>query len=386
MVSRVSTRPTATHRADIGALRAVAVLLVVAFHARLPLFGNGFVGVDVFFVVSGFLITGLLVGEYGERDEIRLGRFYTRRIRRLLPASSLTALGTLALTLLALPRDTWSAIGRSALAAALYVSNLFFGAELTSKTRAEIEPAPLEHFWSLAVEEQFYLVWPLVVLGLCRATSSALRQRGLLAGIGAITIASFAHSVLLVEAGSVWGYYSPLSRAWEFGAGALLAVVFPLGVRGLGDAARQLIAISGLVLVGSSLLTADPGSFPGLGALPVVLGTAAVLFAAVDDQSPLGFVAGLAPVQWLGNLSYSWYLWHWPLLVIGQRAIGSESIAVRGLLVLVSLLIAEASYRFVENPIRHHPALVASLRSNVLLAIGLASIGGLAALAVSALA
>ncbi len=369
-------------RADITAVRALAVALVVAFHAGFPFFDKGFIGVDVFFVVSGYLITGLLAGELAEHSTIRLTRFYTRRIRRLLPASTLTVLGVLVLSVLLLPSEQTAEAARSGLATAGYVVNFFHGVTTQDLTVNELDTIPLIHFWSLAVEEQFYAVWPLVVLGLGRLAPSMERWRVLLAGVGAITIASFAHSVILVNSGSIWGYYSPLSRAWEFGAGALLAIVAPIGWRGASDINRQLLTVAGAGLIVVSLLTADPTRFPGVGAVPVVVGTLLILHARLHDESPLGIVAGFGPVQWLGHVSYSWYLWHWPLLVIGQSWTGSTSAGLRLGLAAISLAVAGASYHLVEDPIRHAAPLVASPKANIGLGIGLAGLTALCSLVV----
>ena len=384
------TNPTARgvrhQRNDITAMRAFAVLLVVAFHGRFPFFENGFIGVDIFFVVSGYLITGILVAEQQHTETIDLPRFYTRRVRRLLPASTLTVVGVLLLALLALPRDRWGELARSGLATAGYVVNVFHAITTSDLPAAELDTIPLIHFWSLAVEEQFYFVWPLVILALARVGSTELQHRRLLAGVGVVTIASFAHSVMLVDDGSVWAYYSPLSRAWEFGAGALLALVAPAGWQRGTDAARQGLALAGVGVIALSMLTVDPARFPGLGAVPVVLGTLLVLHAAIDDRSLLGTLAGFFPVQWLGLVSYSWYLWHWPILVIGQFWLESTASGVRIGLILVSLAIAAASFHLVESPVRHAQRLVESIRANVVLGGALAAITALSSLAVLALA
>ncbi len=390
VIDAVSTaEPTRVQRADITALRAIAVLLVVAFHGRFPFFGNGFIGVDIFFVVSGYLITGLLAGEYSSRGTIRLARFYTRRVRRLLPASALTVLGVLVLSLIALPREQVIEVAQSGLATAGYVVNFFHAITTDDLAASDLDTIPLIHFWSLAVEEQFYLVWPLVILGLSRIGNprgGRPSRAVLLAGVCAITAASFVHSVMLVNSGSTWGYYSPLSRAWEFGAGAILAIVAPIGWRRGSDAMRQLLLLGGAALIAGSLLIVDPAQFPGLGAVPVVLGTLLVLHAVVDARTPLGFVAGLAPVQWLGHVSYSWYLWHWPILVIGQAWLDDTSAVVRIALIGVSLAVAAASYHLIESPIRHADRLVASLKANVMLGLALSALMALASLVVWGLA
>lgn len=353
-----------THRRDIDGLRAIAVTLVVAFHTGIPFFEAGFVGVDVFFVLSGFLITGILVREADERGTVRLGRFYTRRLRRLLPASSLTVVVTLVASALLVSALSWKVLSRSAIAAAAYASNLYFGKEAGNYFAESSESNPLLHFWSLAVEEQFYIVWPLIIAGLARF-GPRVRTITLIA----ITVASFVHSVMLANAASQWAYYSPLSRAWEFGAGGLLAIALPAGLAMKSAAAREVLAWGGLIIVGSSLLFIGPQTpFPGVAAIPTVAGTCLIIAAAVTERSPLGFILGSWPFQQLGALSYSWYLWHWPVLVIGTVTLGTTAPAVRLALVGLSLPIAAASFYLLERPVRFAKPLVAAHRPNWVMA------------------
>lgn len=348
------------HRRDIDGLRAVAVTLVVAFHAGIPFFQAGFVGVDVFFVLSGFLITGILVREADERGTVRLGRFYTRRLRRLLPASTLTVVATLIASALLVSALSWKVLSRTAIAAAAYASNLYFGQEAGNYFAESSESNPLLHFWSLAVEEQFYIVWPLLIAALARFS-----PRVRTATLTLITVASFVHSVMLANAATPWAYYSPLSRAWEFGAGGLLAIALPTGLAIKSIAAREVLAWGGLAMAGSSLLFIGPQTpFPGVAAIPTVLGTCLVIAASVGDESPLGRILGSWPFQQLGALSYSWYLWHWPVLVIGMVTLGTTAPAVRIALVLLSLPIAAASYYLLEKPVRFAKPLVAAHRPN----------------------
>jgi len=349
-----------SYRKDIDGLRAIAVLLVVAFHVGIPRFGSGFIGVDVFFVLSGFLITGILSKEADDRGTVRLGRFYTRRLRRLLPASSLTVLITMLASFFLVSALSWRQIAETSAAAAVYASNLFFAQEANDYFAANAEANPLLHFWSLAVEEQFYIVWPLLILGL-----SKLGSRARLGGLVALTVASFTHSVMLTNAATPWAYYSPLSRAWEFAIGGILALALPVGLSKLSKMNREIVAWSGLALILGSLLVITPTTpFPGVAAVPTVIGTCMAIAAIVDDRGPLGRVLLSWPFQQLGALSYSWYLWHWPFLVIGQLALGSTSPALRIGLAVVSLAVAAASYHLVEKRVRFAPKLTASHRPN----------------------
>lgn len=349
-----------SYRKDIDGLRAIAVLLVVAFHAGIPFFDSGFVGVDVFFVLSGFLITGILSKEADDRGTVRLGRFYTRRLRRLLPASSITVLVTMLASFLLISALSWRQVAETSAAAALYASNLFFAREANDYFAADAETNPLLHFWSLAVEEQFYIVWPLLILGLSRFGSKVR-----LGGLAALTVASFVHSVMLTSAATPWAYYSPLSRAWEFSIGGILALALPAGLSKLSAMTREAVAWTGLALVLGSLFVIGPTTpFPGVAALPTVIGTCLAIVAMVDDRGPLGRVLLSWPFQQLGALSYSWYLWHWPFLVVGQLALGSTAPALRITLAAASLLVAAASYYLVEKPVRFAPRLTASHAPN----------------------
>jgi len=352
------------YRTDIDGLRAIAVGVVVAFHMGVPLSQAGFIGVDVFFVLSGFLITGILAGEADELGTLRLGRFYTRRIRRLLPASTLTVLATMAASFALLSALSWRLIAETSTAAALYVSNIFFAQQSDNYFAADVQNNPLLHFWSLAVEEQFYIVWPLLILVLSRFSS-----RVRILGLGAVAVASLIHSIILTEAATPWAYYSPLSRAWEFAAGGLVALLLPLGIKHASALVREIVAWSGLALIGGSLLfITEQTPFPGVAAIPTVLGTCLVIVAVVAEKSPLGIILRSWPMQQIGALSYSWYLWHWPFLVIGQAYLNDTRPATRILLAAASLGVAAITHHLIENPVRFAKTLVRAERPNWIMA------------------
>ncbi|MEL7155629.1 MAG: acyltransferase, partial [Actinomycetota bacterium] len=244
---RPPTPPTgqsSAHRVDIDGLRAIAVALVVAFHIRFPGFEGGFIGVDMFFVISGFLITGILAGEYQRHDTVRLGRFWARRIRRLLPASTTTLLVTVIASFLLLSPIAQETTARTALYAAAYIPNVFLAIDSADYFASDISGNPLVHFWSLAVEEQFYLAWPVVMLGLSALAARLRQPRVVLVGLALITVVSFAHSVQLTNEASTWAYYSPFSRAWEFAVGGVLAIAAPEAGKRLSRA--QATALAGL--------------------------------------------------------------------------------------------------------------------------------------------
>ncbi len=377
------TPGSTNHRVDIDGLRAVAVLLVVAYHVRLPGFDGGYIGVDVFFVISGFLITGILTAEYERSSTVDVARFWARRARRLLPAATLTLVATVIAAAALLSPLTQRSVAEMALYTAAYVPNLFLAVESADYFNSDVSANPLIHYWSLAVEEQFYLVWPLVVLGLSALGRRLGSGRVVVAGLALIAIASFVHSVRLTDAGSTWAYYSPLSRAWEFAAGGLLALLLPrAAARGRAGgppgpspvASGALFAAGALVLAWSLATTGYTTPFPGWAAVGPVGGTLLMVAAAPGPRSLVGRPLGLAPVQWLGRVSYSWYLWHWPVLVIARLSAGGDlSGPARVALAVAALGLAGLTHRLVEDPIRFHPRLTVRSAPNLMLALSLAA-------------
>ena len=355
-------------RPDIEGLRAVAVLLVVLSHAGVPLLAGGFVGVDVFFVISGFLITTLLLREAEQTGRISVPRFYARRAVRLLPAAALVLLVTLLGARLFLPMVRLGEYARDAVAAAGYAANLRFAQVGTDYLSADQSPSPFQHFWSLAVEEQFYLVWPLLILA---AAHLWRRRRSLAAVLGVLVVVSFVLSVTETARSAPWAYFGPHTRAWELGAGALLA----LGVSRLDRLprlARAGLGWAGLAAIGLAAVSYDDATaFPGWRAALPVAGTVAVLAAGGAGVGPM---LGLRPMQAIGRLSYGWYLWHWPVLLIGPAVLRvSGSLPQKLVLVAGALVLAWCSYRWVENPLRHRAALRRSTRLGLGLGLGLSA-------------
>ena len=290
---------SSTYRPDIEGLRGIAVLLVVAFHCGIPGVTGGFVGVDVFFVLSGYLITGLLVTEIQKTSRLNLLNFYARRVRRLLPASALTLAVTLLIGALIMAPQELAFAGRAARATALYMSNIFFAKNAANYFSPDVESNPLLHTWSLAVEEQFYLVWPmLIMLGLLFWRS----RKSLLVVLSLLTLLSLAVSVWSTASTQTFAFYQLPSRAWEFGIGGLAALLpvgfikLPSGVwLGFGWLGVGMILASGHYI--SSMST-----FPGWVALLPVLGTIAALVAGAEQsRRSSGIVLGSAPIALSGN-------------------------------------------------------------------------------------
>lgn len=356
-------------RSDIEGMRAIAVLGVMLWHAGVPLLPGGFVGVDVFFVVSGFLMTSLLLEEGRSRGRIDLGRFYARRARRLLPAALTALAGTTLLTALFLPRGRWAEVGGDLLASATYVVNWRMAWRSVDYLDVERAPSPLQHYWSLSVEEQFYVVWPLILLVILVYAAGRARVFGVLTW--AVTLAMFAGSLVLSWRWSLEepaAYFVTPTRVHELMLGAVVA----LGARAWPRLPRWAAALLGwvgvaMVVVSLFRITSET-VFPGLWALLPTTGVALVLVAG-PAAGALGPVVVLRQgiLQWVGRLSYSLYLWHWPFVAVAAELAGvgrggpDTLPVVWGLLaVALSVLPAWLSFVLVEDPVRRHGRVLAA--------------------------
>jgi peptidoglycan/LPS O-acetylase OafA/YrhL len=359
--SLASTPGAPTHRDDIDGLRAVSVLLVVAFHAGVTRFAGGYVGVDVFFVLSGFLITGLLVAEHERTGRVSLREFVARRVRRLLPMASIVIVATLLAGWWLLPPLARDGLVADARAAVFYVANWRYAGQATAYSDTDVTEGLLVHFWSLAIEEQFYVFWPLLVVlvGLAARRLGARSFLPLLAGVvGLLVAVSFWLSVTVTADRGPEAYYLTHVRVWELAAGAALALALP-HLPAFPRAVREVLAAAGLVaIVGAAMVYDTTTPFPGTAALAPVLGAMALILAGRATGSTLSWLLGRGALTRLGRWSYSWYLWHWPAIgvaiLLNERA---EEPISRGtataLAVVVSLGLAVASHHWVENPIRH---------------------------------
>jgi len=353
-------------RADLEGLRGVAVIAVLLFHLELPWAAGGFVGVDAFFVLSGFLITGLLIRERERMGRISLPAFYARRVRRILPAALVTIGVTVGAAALVLAPLDVPAVTLDGASSALSIGNIRFAIAATDYF-GPATPSPFRHFWSLGVEEQFYLVWPaLMILALARGGS---RRRAALV-IAGVVAASLAASIWLTDVDQPWAFYSFPTRAWQLGLGGLLAVaagwLAQRPPRLLGP-----IALAGLVgLVGAVVLIDGSMPYPGTLALLPAVATAAVVIGG-DRPGPAHRLLGLGLLRWFGRISYSLYLWHWPLLVLPVLALGRElAIGERVTLAVISIAVAAASWRWIEEPFRRGWSPTVSRRRTVLAGVG----------------
>ncbi|PKQ25558.1 MAG: hypothetical protein CVT64_09055 [Actinobacteria bacterium HGW-Actinobacteria-4] len=349
-------------RTDIQALRALAVLAVVIYHMHGNLLPGGFAGVDVFFVISGFLIGGALIRELTQRGTIRLGSFYARRVRRILPAALTVTVVTLVVSaVVASPvrllvwNQGWgdSSIAKDAFAAVLNVPNLWFAFQ-ASDYLAQSAPSPFLHFWSLGVEEQFYVVVPVILILAFVVTRRSLR--GLAWVVGGLTAASMLYAWWLIATDPILAFYHPAARAWELGLGVLVALAVQARWHATSLAAVRAVQVAALGALVTWLAWGSAGSaWPHWWALAPVLATAILLWAGSHPSQNEGWWRW-APLQRVGDWSYSLYLWHWPALVLAALWVG-RGLRVReaALVVAVSVALAAASHRWIEQPARRMP-------------------------------
>jgi peptidoglycan/LPS O-acetylase OafA/YrhL len=344
-------------RGDIQGLRAVAVFLVLVYHIWPGSLSGGYVGVDVFFVISGFLITSMLARDIEVRGKIHLLEFYARRARRLMPAATVVLVVCGAAAVLFLPPTRYETVGREVAASALYLQNInLFLLEIDYLTQ-DTPPGPFRHYWSLSIEEQFYIFWPLLFGAVTVVGGAVLRTRlkaTLTATIGAIVIASLTASAFYTALDPASAYFLPWTRFWELGIGGLVALLSK--GRTLSKPFSAFLGWGGLAAILYAAFSFDDFTpFPGYAALLPVLGTAAMLLAGNADHpfSPKPLLS-IAPARRIGDLSYSLYLWHWPLIVFYKAWYERAPDAISGLgLAALSMLLADLTLRLIENPARH---------------------------------
>jgi peptidoglycan/LPS O-acetylase OafA/YrhL len=338
------------YRPDVEGLRAVAILLVVLYHFGVPWLKGGFVGVDVFFVISGFVITGLLLRERKSTGHNSVLGFYARRCRRILPAASLVILVTVIATYVLVGPASGNGVAGDGRWSAAFLADFHFASPDSNPLSA------VGNYWSLAVEEQFYLVFPAAFLLAARSQARFTLHRRLAIALGAVIVASYTLSVVQSTSHERLAYFSPFTRAWELALGALIAVgtaqlkqiplriAVPITWLGLG------------AIVYSALVFRSLADYPGWKVALPVLGAAMIIVGGVAvPRFGTESLLGLIPLQWLGKRSYSLYLWHWPVLILASEYLGTSLGLwfVKPALVLLAIVLSMGTYRLVENPIRH---------------------------------
>ncbi|MDN5744081.1 MAG: acyltransferase, partial [Nocardioidaceae bacterium] len=355
-------------RPDIQGLRAIAVSLVLLSHAGFSWVAGGYVGVDVFFVVSGFLITSLLVQEIFDTGMISLSGFFARRARRILPAATAVTAATAIAAWLWFPITRFEAVMHDALTVIAYVVNYRFVFTETQYLGADALPSPFQQYWSLAVEEQFYLVWPLALLCLLllvrRRPERALKV-GVVFVVGAFVVSLIA-SILLTASSQPAAYYATHTRVWELAGGAFLALTLPTWRKVPGAVAALCAVVGVAAVIGSGILYDDATAFPGYTALAPVLGTMLLIIAGTAGTrgaggaatgtrpNPVTRLLSTSPFLFVGKISYSLYLVHWPIIVLGPLMLGVQpSLRLNVVLLVASFAAAQLSFAYVESPIRN---------------------------------
>jgi peptidoglycan/LPS O-acetylase OafA/YrhL len=350
-----------TFRPDIQGLRAIAIVTVVLFHAHVPGVGGGFVGVDIFFVISGFLITGLLWREMSATGRVRFREFYGARARRLLPAGCLVLICTAIASAVVLPPlEARRAFG-DGIASALYVGNYRFAVEGTDYLSADAAPSPFQHYWSLGVEEQFYVLWPVLIIGaawLMRRhggdRTASRTSRPYLIVLAFVAAVSFALALYLTRTSPPWAFFSLPTRAWELAVGGLVALSVGVWRRLSPFAAAILSGVGMTLIIIASTMLGEVTPYPGTAALLPVLGTALVIGSGCSARNDGVYRLLSAPaMQAVGKLSYSWYLWHWPVLLLAPRVLGhAMGLGERLMCAAASGVLAALTLVVVENPAR----------------------------------
>lgn len=344
-------------RPDIEGMRAVAVVAVVLFHLRMVRFAGGFVGVDVFFVLSGFLITRLLLREVARSGTISLPRFWARRARRLLPASCVVVVVTVVAAQLMLSPIALRPLGTDAIAAGGFAINFVFAGRLGDYFASQLgrTPSPLLHYWSLAVEEQFYVFWPLAFLLLTRRPRQYRRLATIM--MSAVALVSFTVCLWMTRHHPTGAFYLLPARMWELAIGGLVAAA-GAAWQLVSPTARAVAAWIGVAGVITAVLTFDESTaFPGSAAVLPVIATALIVIGGGSDAARFAPVTVLRHrgLQWIGRRSYAIYLWHWPALVLAEAKWGPLSLTQRVVVVAAAFSLAAVSLQLIEDPIRHSP-------------------------------
>ena len=343
-------------RPDVEGMRAIAVLLVVLYHANAPGLHGGFIGVDVFFVISGFVITGLLLRERTSTSRTSLVSFYGRRCRRILPAATLVIVVVVVATYVVLGSVFGRPTAVDAKWTAVFLANFHFASIGTNYLTAKLPPSPLQNFWSLAVEEQFYVVYPTVFLIVAGIRSKVSLRARLIIALVPVILGSLLLSALQTGSNPTTAFFSPFTRAWELALGALVAVATPWLLRLSGSVGAALTWVGLAAIAVAAVTYSSSSAYPGTLVIVPVVGTALIIAGGtVVPRWGAELVLRRPPFQWFGRLSYSLYLWHWPILIIAAEAAGRDSLPFHRNIgwLLLAVVAAVATSAIVENPVRH---------------------------------
>ncbi len=361
-------------RPDVQGMRAIAILLVVLYHAHVPGFGGGYVGVDVFFVISGFVITGLLLRERSSTGSTSIRAFYGRRARRIIPAATVVIVVIVVLSYPVLGSFAGNRTADDGAWSAVFLANFHFANAGNNYLASLGPPSLLQNYWSLAVEEQFYLVYPTVFLVVGAFSRPRLLRRNLAIVLGTCGIASFVVSVMQTSTNPTVAYFSPVPRAWELALGGLVAVG-TTSLRRLPVPFAASLSWMGLgLVVGAAVGFSNGTPYPGAAVAIPVLGAAGIIAGGVTVTSHgAERLLGVRALQGIGLISYSWYLWHWPVLTIAAQRSQNGSLSILASLwwVAFSLGLAVVTYLLVENPIRHSRWLASRRWASLVLALTL---------------
>ena len=342
--------PTIKYRSDIDGLRAVAVLSVILFHINSNWIPGGFLGVDIFFVISGYLITLILTKEIESTNKISISNFYKRRIKRIIPALLFVLIPTLVVGFLLFTPNDFSSLLKSNVWAFFSAANIYFFSSIdTGYFATGSNELPLLHLWSLGVEEQFYILWPLILLFILKYIHS-ITQRIFI--ISTLFILSLILAQLTIVTNHSFSYYMLPTRAWELLSGASVALLIRKGFK-TKNIINEVIAIIGLLaIIFSFIFVSKSDSVPGLAALPTILGTSLLILSGISYQTHIGRLLSFKAFVAIGLVSYSAYLWHWPILAFLRYSMVEINLYIAILVIVLTFILAMISYFFIETPLR----------------------------------
>ncbi|HIP13449.1 MAG TPA: acyltransferase [Arcobacter sp.] len=344
--------PNIKYRSDIDGLRALAVLSVILYHINEEWIPGGFLGVDIFFVISGYLITLILIKEVELTNKINIVNFYKRRIKRIIPALLFVLIPTFIIGFLLFTPSDLLALSKSMIWSFFSAANIYFFSSIdTGYFATGSSEIPLLHLWSLGVEEQFYILWPFVVLFLLRYISSSKKKLIL---VGVLFVSSLIWAQLTIVSNHSFAYYLLPTRSWELFAGSFAALLVHSGLQ-TKKLVNELMALIGLVAIILSLIfISESDPVPGTASLPAILGSTLLILSGVKQKTYIGRILSLKIFVAIGLVSYSAYLWHWPILAFLRYSLIDIDLTVSILVIIITFILATISYFFIESPLRRN--------------------------------